>query len=350
MRSRLKFGVVETTHHQHIMKRRQFIITLAGSAAAGLTGWQLTRLGGSPNLVKSTRTGWALGTNVSLTVFHEDRQAAETALTAAFKELDRVEDLMSLYRGDSELSRLNRAGRLDNPHPDLVAVLERATTLSATTDGAFDITVQPLWEVHYRHSQAGTRPDEAEVREALSKVGWQRVQVGADRIRLQGQGTAITLNGIAQGFAADQVGKVLAGHGIQHALVDTGEIGTIGNHARKDAWSVGIKHPRANDQLLCLAALKGRCLATSGDYETRFSNDFSQHHLLDPRTGYSPTELSSVSVVAATALEADALSTAVFLLGQGAGRQLIESMDGVEALFVTKDGNRSRTSGFPVIS
>jgi thiamine biosynthesis lipoprotein len=174
------------------------------------------------------------------------------------------------------------------------------------------------------------------------------VEIAADGIRLHGDGTAVTLNGIAQGFAADAVASVLARHGIASALIDTGEISALGTHPDKDAWTIGIKHPRAPGEWIGLAGLHGRCLATSGDYETSFATDFSQHHLLDPRTGRSPAELASVSVIAPTALAADALSTAAFLLGPEAGMRLVQATTGADALFVAKDGARVQTPGFPM--
>jgi len=308
------------------------------------------RLVSARRLVKVTRSGWALGTSTTLTVFNHDASEADQAISAAFRELSLVEDVMSLYRPDSEICRLNRDGQLDNPHPYLVEVLNVAKQLAQDTDGFFDVTVQPLWSLHHKHAEAGTEASQAEIEQALAKVDWQRVNVTPERITLGGNGTAITLNGIAQGFAADAVGRTLAEYGIQHALIDTGEIGAIGSHAEKDAWTIGIKHPRKENDFLGLAALNGRCLATSGDYETRFSDDYSHHHLLDTRTGVSPVELSSVSVVAKTALQADALSTAVFLLGLKNGRKLIEATPGADALFVTKDGSETRTAGFPMIS
>ena len=314
-----------------------------------MTGWQLGQLMKNRKLTKVTRHGWALGTNVSMTVFHRDPDTAGKALTEAFAELDRVEDIMSLYRQDSEISRLNRDGHLENPHPWLVDILQQSAELSNATNGAFDVTVQPLWKVHYQHAQAGTVPTGEALQDAIARVNWRNVAITSAGIHLR-PGTEITLNGIAQGFAADAVSRVFRREGIEHALIDTGEIGTVGSHAEKEAWSIGIKHPRNEQDLLGLAALNGRCLATSGDYETRFSEDYSQHHLLDPKTGHSPTELSSVTVVAETAVQADALSTAVFLVGVKEGQRLVETTPGADALFVSKGGQVTRTDGFPLIS
>ncbi|MGC9451113.1 MAG: FAD:protein FMN transferase [Oceanipulchritudo sp.] len=332
------------------MKRRQFILSLAGTAAAGLAGWKLTGSANDVRLAKVTRTGWALGANVRLTVFHNDQAVAEQALEAAFAEIDRIEDIMSLYREDSAICRLNRDGFLDHPDSALVEVLTHARALSARTGGAFDVTVQPLWTLYNRHAQMGTLPGDEEIRAVLSRIGWKRLEVKPERIALQGKGTEITLNGIAQGYAADAVARVFKDHGIHSALIDTGEIEAIGTHAEKDQWSIGIKHPRKEREMLGLAGLRDRCLATSGDYESRFSAGYRDHHLLDPRTGHSPSELSSVSVAARTALQADALSTAVFLLGLVKGRELVEITPGADALFVTKDGRMIQTDGFPAIA
>lgn len=332
-----------------IMKRRQFILSLATTAAVGLTGWKLTGAGKDAKLVKVTRTGWALGTNVSLTVFHPDQAVAEQAIDQAFREIDRVEDLMSLYRQDSQICQLNRNGRLENPDPELVEVLTHARALSAQTKGAFDITVQPLWQLYNRHCEGGTQPSAAEIETVLGKIGWQRLEVSEHLVALRGEGTEITLNGIAQGYAADAVARVMRENGIQSALIDTGEIEAIGTHVEKDEWSIGIKHPRKTGDFLGLAGLNNRCLATSGDYESHFSADYRNHHLIDPRSGRSPVELSSVSVAARTALQADALSTAVFLLGLEEGMKLIESTPGADALFVTKEGRQVSSAGFPML-
>jgi FAD:protein FMN transferase len=340
------------------MKRRKFILTLMGTAAAGLSGCKpsvagdgslLRRPGGAP-LAKVSRTAPALGTSVRLTVYHPVAGQAEVALDRAFAALERVEGVMSLYRGDSQLSILNRDGVLEAPHHDLVEVLAAARDLAERSGGAFDVTVQPLWKVHHEASLAGRSPSAGEIARARARIDWRAVELGADRIRLGNPGMAVTLNGIAQGFAADVVKRALAEAGIDHALIDTGEIQTLGEHVAKDRWTIGIKHPRRAGEMLALAGLRDRSLATSGDYETTFDPDFRRHHLLDARTGESPLEFSSVTVVAPTGLQADALSTAVFLLGPEAGRRLIEASPGVDALFVTKSGAVSQTPGFPLLS
>jgi thiamine biosynthesis lipoprotein len=283
-----------------------------------------------------------------MSVWHRDAASGEAALDAAFAELEQVENVMSLYRPDSQISRLNRDSILKPPHPYLVTVLAYAGRIAEQTGGAFDVTVQPLWDLYQGAKQQGRLPEEPQVRQECSRVDWRRVQTSADRISLSGEGTAITLNGIAQGFAADAAMAALRRAGVAHALIDTGEMGTIGGKPDGSAWRVGIQHPRQPGAFVSLASLQDRCLATSGDYETWFSPDLVNNHLFDPHTGHSPTELASVSIVAPTGMAADALSTAVFVLGVKRGMDLVRSIPGTDALFVTKDGSITMTEGFPV--
>jgi thiamine biosynthesis lipoprotein len=294
-----------------------------------------------------TRTSWALGAEVTMTALHHDRGAAAAALEAAFAELELVEELMSIYRPQSQLSCLNRDGVLNAPHPYFVDVLRYAQQLADRTDGAFDVTIQPLWSVYHQAARRGALPLESELTAARAKVRWRNLKVAPERLVLE-DGAQITLNGIAQGFAADCAVRALRTHGVEHALVDTGELGAIGRKENGGEWTVGIQHPRVPDAYISLAKLQGRFLATSGDYAATFTPDFRHHHLLDPRTGRSPEELASVTIAAATAMEADALSTAVFVLGPERGAGLVRRTRGADALLVLKDGAVLATDGFPL--
>lgn len=130
--------------------------------------------------------------------------------------------------------------------------------------------------------------------------------------------------------------------------MDTGEVAGLGARRDGDPWRVGIQHPRNPDAYISLAHLDGRALATSGDYVTTFTADFAHHHILDPTTADSPPQLASVTVAAATGIEADMLSTAALVLGPDAGRELVADTPGADALFVGKDGRVVATSGFPI--
>lgn len=324
------------------MDRRRFLFLLGG--AGGLAALGLTR---DRTLQKAERRSRALGAEVSITALHADSRAAEAAVDAAFRELDVIEEVMSLYRPHSQLCRLNREGVLEKPDFRLVEVLRAAGETSRSSGGAFDATVQPLWELYVTAQKAGGLPDAAAVAEAAGRVDWRRVEVSDGRITLRGSGAAVTLNGIAQGYAADRVRAVLASHGVKQALVDTGEFGVLGRKADGTPWTLGIQHPRRPDAYIGLAALEDRFLSTSGDYATRFSDDFRHHHIFDPRTGLSPTEFSSVSVAARTGMESDALTKVLFVLGFEKGMERILATPGADAMAVFKDGRVVTTAGFP---
>lgn len=330
------------------MNRRRLLCLALGAAGAAGWGWNARRA--RDVLHVASRTGRALGSETTITALHPSQARAALAVNAAFEELERVESLLSIYRPDSQVSRLNRAERLADPHEHLLAVLDHAQCLSRRTGGAFDVTVQPLWQLFHEAQRRGTLPDEAAIAAARQLVDFRALYVSRDEIRLGRQGSAITLNGIAQGYAADRVAAVLTEFGVEHALVNAGELVPRGNSTEGDPWTVGIQHPRQADAYVALARLDGRALATSGDYATTFSSGFRYHHLFDPRTGISPDELASVSVVAPTAMQADALSTAVFVLGPMRGMDLIEQTPGADVLLVVKDGRARASRGFPLVA
>lgn len=345
-------------------RRRFLFLATGGLAAAGVArlmrgakAGQDSRTPPSPRgrgettadlsgLQRIERRSFALGAEISMLVLHEKPAAAEAAIAAAFGELDAIEDIMSLYRPQSQLCRLNRDGALEQPHPYLVQVLQAAQSMCERSGGAFDVTVQPLWELFAAAQKENRLPDAAAIESARGKVNWRRLEVSAPRVRLLDKGMAVTLNGIAQGFATDRALAILQSHGIKHALIDAGEVGSLGGKENREPWKVGVQDPRRPDELAAALNLDGRCLSTSGDYATTFSPDFVNHHIFDPATGRSPQILSSVSVLARCGMEADALSTAIFVAGAERGIKLAEA-SGADALLIRKDGTTQVTSGFP---
>lgn len=329
-----------------MLNRRQFLSLSTGAATLMTHG---SASSNEPPLKQHIRRAQALGTNVKITVFHPEATVVNQAIDAALEKIEHVEQLMSLYRSDSQLSLLNRRGVLRHPHPDLVAVLNQAAKLSQRTRGAFDVSVQPLWKLYTNSARDKSLPTETELEKILQRIGWQHIRIEPDMIYLDRAGMQITLNGLAQGLAADLAQQALKERGIEHALIDAGELNAMGSPARKDSWHIAIQHHRQQSERIAKTGLQDRCLSTSGDYATRFSADYRHHHLLDPRTGLSPAKLASVSVAAPSALEADALSTAIFILGPEQGRELVESMDQVDALFVSKSGGIVKTDGFDLL-
>jgi thiamine biosynthesis lipoprotein len=329
------------------MNRRKLIWASLGlcslAVTARLAAW------GKPfaeDLKPHTLSGRALGTKVSLLALHADADQAQAALDEALAEVQAVDALMSLYRDDSQLFMLNRAGVLESPDARVLDVLRYAQDLSRRTQGAFDVTVQPLWLAFSRAKERGDLPTSADLGEARALVDWRRLTVSDDEVRLQ-PGMAVTLNGVAQGYAADRALAALRRHGIAHALIDAGEFDTLGRNPNGDSWVLGVRHPRDVDALAARLVMDGRALATSGDYETYFTPDFRHHHIFDPAVGDSPTELASATVLARTALEADGLSTAFMVLGAERSLALAATLPGVDALLIGKNGERWRSPGLP---
>jgi len=332
--------------------RRRLLTSALGLGAAALTATGSAKLitlassRGPRKLHRVERSGHALGTTVHLTVLHDDVRDAEQAIDAAFEQLDHMEGALSIYRPESTISRLNRDGYVEGGSGFLTACIETAIAMSQATDGAFDITVQPLWELYADAQREGRVPLPREIEAARSLVDYRQIEFSYRRIAFAKPGMAVTLNGIAQGYALDQARHVLRQCGIRHALLDVGELGALGDK-HGEPWKAGVQHPRIEDAYATVTMLDSRCLATSGDYATSFTADRSANHLIDPRTGRSPTEFASVSVLARTAMHADALSTALFVMGFERSLQLIRSTRNVDAFFVFKDGRTFATKGFP---
>jgi thiamine biosynthesis lipoprotein len=261
--------------------------------------------------------------------------------------MERLIALLDHRRPDAALARLNRDGRLDGAPPALTELLQQAIAYGELTGGAFDVTIKPLADA-LRSGNLASGSLASGAREALrARVDYRQIAVEGESIRLAIPGAAVTLDGIAKGRVIDEGIAALRQHGFDDILVEAGgDLRAVGVRSDGAAWQVGIAHPRrpAGD-LLARLALSGAAAATSGDYMNHVAADFSEHHILDPQTGHSPRDLASVTVVAPTALQADALATALMVLGSQAGLSLAEGMEGVEAVLVTKQMHVHHTSG-----
>lgn len=328
------------------MKRRHLVMATVGHSLASPTVAGAIAMSDEP-LTWRRRDWLGFGTTLSLRAGAADAGRLEQALDAAVQAVRRIEAQMSLFDPGSALSRLNRDGQLDDPPVELVAVLRLAQWVSRHTGGAFDVTVQPLWALFDRVRHEGRLPRAAEVAEARARVGWQALRIEPGRIAFTRAGMAVTLNGIAQGHACDRVRDVLRAHGVRHALIDTGELGPLGRNPGSQPWRLGVVDPRqaGGTPLLAQVLSDGRCLATSADAPSDFTPDHRHHHIFDPRTGWSPPELASVTVAARSAALADALTKPMFIAGPEGMAALARRWQ-VDVLCVDKHGRRSATAGW----
>ncbi|WP_099824495.1 FAD:protein FMN transferase [Oceaniglobus indicus] len=247
--------------------------------------------------------GTALGARATLRLAHPDAAAIGARVGA---EISRLEDIFSLYRPDSALSRLNRDGRLVAPPFELLECLSLAGSVHAASGGRFDPTVQPLWAGYADASATGALPGTDTIDDARALADWGGVTLGADAITLR-PGMALTLNGIAQGFIADRIAAFLSAEGLSDILIDTGEFRALGSAPGGKSWQVKLA---AGGEV----ALTARALATSAPLGTTFDEAAQVGHILDPRTGRpAQTPWREITVSADSAALADALSTAACL-------------------------------------
>lgn len=323
--------------------RRQLLGTCIG-LGAGLFAAQL-RAGGTAQAANpplqprhwQTRPLLGFGTSLALTVGTDDAPLAERALDLAVSDIRLVEAQMSLFDPKSALSQLNARGELHQPHPLLVQVLTLAQEVARRSGGAFDVTVQPLWQVYAAAQQAQRLPGVGEIAAARAQTGWQSLEIRPDVIRFTRPRMAVTLNGIAQGFAADLVKARWQAMGIKHALINTGEWSALGRAQGGQTWRLGIANPRDESKLIRSIAVSGQCVATSADNQTFFTPDFKNHHIFDPHTGHSPPDVASVTVLASSTALADALTKVMFVGGKARALQTAK-LWGVEVLLVDKAG------------
>ncbi len=300
--------------------RRRFITITASAVGAALIP-PVTMIGSAHGQIPDQLAGqaqyWrgiALGAEASLTLNGHDPSRARIAIDAALDEISRLEKVFSLFRDDSALSRLNRDGVLEAPPLDLVVCLNEAKRYWRVTNGAFDATVQPLWALYGEHfSTSGADPhgpQDTDIAVARSLVDFGSVSLASNEIKFAKPGMALTLNGIAQGYITDKVTDLLRLHGFDHVLVNMGEIRALGGKADGTPWQVAINR---TDQIV---DIRNQAIATSGGYGTRFDEAGRYHHLLNPLSGRSANQWSSISVIAPTATMADGLSTAFYSLSK----------------------------------
>jgi thiamine biosynthesis lipoprotein len=297
-----------------------------GRAAAEAVTWQ----------------GEAMGAQASLVIHHPDRARAEKLAEATLAEVRRLERILSLYRDDSDLTLLNGQGSLVMPSPEMVDILQQSRAAWELTGGAFDPTVQPLWELYRRHfstpgaSEAG--PAAEAVDESLARVGLPRIACSPDRIDLSVPGSALTLNGIAQGYVTDRIVDLLKTGGIERSMVNMGESRAIGSAPGNRPWRVGLSNPFDKASILKVLDVEDRAVATSSPFGFRFDVEGKFSHIIDPRSGATPQRHASVTVVAGRATLADALSTAFNLMDADAIAAGVRMQAGVEAHILSLRG------------
>lgn len=304
-------------------------------------------------LANTTYASWhqtrteSMGTELYMEFWHTDLQKANALMSAVIAEMNRLDNLLSPYKKSSELTQINNMqGGRKKIGVDSCIIIDQSLYFSRLTGGAFDISFASIGKLyHYRSS---IKPSDAEIKANIKTVDFNAItllkkessylkcELGFSRQKVQ-----LDLGGIAKGYAVDNAIKILSVANVKNAIVSAGGESRIIGDRRGRPWNVGIRHPRASQQTYVITVpLENVAISTSGDYERFFIEDGKRyHHILNPRTGKSDSELMSVTILADTSMEADALSTSVFVMGLKAGMALINSRSNTSAIIIDRAGN-----------
>ncbi len=299
------------------------------------------------------RAGAAMGSELRLTAAAADETAAQAAFDAVFREFDRLDALLSVWRAGSDVLRINAAAG-DRPvavGADARAVLRAARQISEWTNGKFDVTFGPLADIWKfdAQDQDNSIPGEAAIQSRLPLIDYRRIEIDetAGTVFLARKGMRVHLGGIGKGYAVERAAGILRQAGLRDFMIQAG--GDLYVAGRKDGkpWRLGINDPRGPaGRIFAAVDLSDGTFSTSGDYSRFFVKDgVRYHHLIDPGTGMPARACRSVTIVADSPLQADGLSTGVFILGPADGMALIERLPNVEGVIVTATNEVMISSG-----
>jgi thiamine biosynthesis lipoprotein len=296
----------------------------------------------------SSREEVIMGTSVRVELWTEDRAAGDAAIAAVMGRMHHIDETMSPFKRESELTRINRDAA-DRPVPisgPMYDIIARSIEFSELSEGAFDITFASVG--HLYDYRLRIHPSEDQLARARGAIGYRNLVLDPQgrTIRFARPGVRIDLGGFAKGLAVDDGAAILRSRGIRNAIVTAGGDSHILGDRRGRPWAIGIRDPRKADRMVAVLPLEDVALSTSGDYERYFEQDgIRYHHVIDPATGRSAGGVRSVTVVAPDGLTSEALTKSVFVMGVDRGMRLVESLDGVDAVVVDAGGALHYSSG-----
>ncbi len=336
-----------------LMNRRSFL------KLSGLLGLSVATTGIIPTTAEAIKfnrkmhkvstTRIAMGTFVTMTLIHSSKDQAEEAMGMAFQEIDRLTGLMNRFDDQTAIGRLNREGLLKEIPPEVAGVIGSALEYYRLSHGTFDMTVKPVIDLFREKIALGKHPDisEKELKQILDLVGSDQIELNGRVIRFKKPGMGITLDGIAKGYIVDRASRILMNHHIENHLINAGgDIRAKGIRQDEKPWTVAIQDPQKKRDYPDIIHMNDAAVATSGNYEVYFDREKMFHHIVDPRTGLSPQASTSVSVMAPTTMEADALSTSVFVMDPAQGVRFIDSLPQSECLVISNGDRRMKSTGW----
>lgn len=290
------------------------------------------------------RTSYALNTEITIKLYGTQD---EDILTNCFELCTKYENLFSRTRENSEIAVLNQNGT-ETVSRETKDLLEKGLYYSKLSGGAFDITIEPISSLWDFTAETPKLPDREKIRENLKYVDYKKVKIQGNQVTLE-KGMGIDLGAIAKGYIADRIKDYLKEEGVESAIISLGgNILCVGNKTTGDDFSIAVRDPKNVSGVKAVLSLSDKSVVTSGDYERYMIVDGKKyHHILNPKTGYSyENGLSSVTIVSDLSVDGDGLSTTCFALGQEKAMELINSLDGVWAMFIDEEGNIAYSEGF----
>lgn len=289
-----------------------------------------------------------MGTVVTIKVVDSNAARVNKSLHAAFETMKKIEAKLSHKLEDSEVVQLNNNGVKKDISDDFEKVLTKALFYGQVSNGAFDISVQPILDLYTKSfRELKQPPSDEEIKKTLLLIDYSKITLHEDKKVTLEPDMKITLGGIAKGHIIDAAFETVRSYGIKNVLVNAGgDIRAIGKNIRNEPWLIALQNPRDRGDFIAKLSLFNTAIATSGDYERYFEPEKKFHHIVNPQTGYSAIDLISVTIIAPQAIDADALATSVFVLGKEKGLKLIEEIEFAEGLIITANRTIHKSSGF----
>ena len=294
------------------------------------------------------RTDAIMGTRIYVELWDTDAAHGEASIDAVMAEMRRIDELMSHYKPESELSSINQHAA-DAPvvvDKELFDLIKLSTHYSEITEGAFDITYASVGYLYNYPDHI--RPTEAQIKAALPAVNWRNMKFddAHHSVFFEHKGMRIDLGGIGKGYAVDRGIDILQKRGIQHAVVTAGGDSRIIGDRMGRAWLVAIRHPDDPNKVVTRIPLSDAAMSTSGDYERYFDEKgVRYHHIIDPKTGHSASKVRSATIIGPTATQTDGMSKTAFVLGPEKALEIINRMPEYDAVFVAPDGKVFYSNG-----
>lgn len=302
-----------------------------------------------------TKTSYYLDTVCDITIYNMEDMSevrAKEAIDKGFKVCSKYENLLSKTKKGSDIYKVNHSkGKAVKVDDETIKVVNKGIQYGDLSKGRFDITIGKVTDLWDFHSEKPKVPAEVDIKKALSAVSYKQIKIEGDTIALENPEGEIDLGGIAKGYIADRVADSLKEQGVTNAIVNLGgNIVAIGGKNLETSFNIGIERPYSDrTEIVGSVHMKNQTIVTSGIYERNFKvKDKIYHHILDVKTGYPvDSDVEAVTIVAdiGRSVDCDGLSTTCLLLGVEKGKALIESLDGVEALFIDKNNKITYTSG-----